>query len=1705
MGAAPSRETAEHRLSQPPFYGQRQRIVLIPLLKRFFPSPDCSLFVQLYEAQCDPTVRYYCYANASANKVQAMPTSPVSSTVSTTPEGVGNVASSNYLAEVVGSAPAYCPPADVFPAVSWTREAMYDAYITNGGEKMVYETDEEMLRAYRADATSVRPLPCAVAFLYHRPPSAASYTTLASARDASNGRGARSALTTGAASGGAHSFPEDCTELLGVYVKATGFIGDVRGLGASRARKLQDYEMQMFLIKSAGDHHCTHVLITAVYTYAEQWQRACLHCVPCDLAMKELAPVSTQDSGTADKDLGDVFFYYKPFSQPHDMFVEASRTAGHHRVGKAAAAEGSEEGGGTFKLEETVQFWAPPPLPSLVIRSRRANVSLLCFLREVRTCVRSFFLFHFKHYLDHQDSLKLENSEGRGGADSGEDWRTEKTCPINPLDRRAGERHFFHMPPPGSAQMWLQEATRVTLPLTEDGCEGTDMDTESMLNFYLMAPYVLALVEFIVVCLLHNINPLELFRLSSEPDDLAMAAASAGCLKKGLTTTREAPAADPVGDDASFLNTAAMMAGSPTLQHSLSFIRLPDENMLVQPWPPSSTRVEASGEASSTIAAAGSSTGAGILSAWRSRHTDHHLFWSVGPDVVNRRSATAALLHWYTTEKAPVVWGYSLDEKGHDAVADGKKNAIVSCNVSAQVFPSLSLESYMSTVTVNGHTEELLRCNTVLCLVRLEAETPAEARVLRVCSLPLEELLLGELRNACKLAREASPEDPHWVRQREGTSGDGGSMKYAGCVLHASDPAEGESRTVIPSKGVEPSVVLPEADGIIGDGASCLWRVNLIEDMCRIIAVTPWFLKASGKRHHKKKLQSKAVFVPGTAPEVFLAAASSSPAATLSTPAPSATTKPPPKDGGESKAKVTPPVRAPMGAAPNRQEPAALGEEKSGGTLTVLGLLATDAAITTATASAASTTKAKKAQKAVSAAAALVSASTPTAVELRTESEAASPAAVSVESMVATVDVAAMATQPETTKWVKTTPAENWKKAEVAKEKSPVVVTYTGAATADKQGESSPPSTSTLAAAIHAEAATAEKAKGAKEGDGASGSSTVGVTGTTITSTAAHATTLAAGNLNKAPTLLRSLQPPMPAGEHDPSRKSNKVGAGRKYRAPSTMSSTGSGSETACALQYSPGYNPYFSLPLYDVYPPPPPLPPPLLQLPPPSLLRGLYEQNGYTPGYSYRGLPPPPGFTDPHSSAKTSPSYGGYYYVSDEYELPAGYDGSCNNSPSNAAWRYNTRMSSGATGITEVAKQMFGDECVNLPYVYATPPPQLQSQRQHAGTAESSPGEDFVSFVQPYSLPANAEGHCYEAGAPVGVAADVSLTRQENEMSSFIVAPGSQRTASISFRDHLSFEADIDGSKGGMADITPLSSPRRRGVSFQCDDSPCGGSSVSMSFVPINIHRHSHHYSTAAPPPLPLQSPGTCSHGMSNTCKDCPNASARTTASPPLLQRDESISAFTNSSGTLLVGGQHWHHTRYASSPYQTGCTIMEGAGVLCGEGGGPADGTVNVTVRVRHSHNRTHSHAGSYFSDATTDQASAQRYHHDRVHSTNCSTSVASGGGFGAGATSLTGTQISHSCASLEPASIVFPGASGGGSGSVCERSSAKKGDRHYHVSASCERDGRQSRHHGSGVAASSTRSGDTPILGRLADKRTRTYRWDWRMASLDIGDDD
>ncbi|KAG8345214.1 hypothetical protein ERJ75_000356600 [Trypanosoma vivax] len=156
MGAVPSRETLErglHIVRPPQGSGgsggshKKHDIVLIPLIKKFFTSPDCPLFVQFHRARCDPGVRYYFRRPGNPGDLSRIPTTDDNGDKSAHP----------------------------------SREALYHGVVERVDE-MLFDTDEEMRQAYEhsirdTELTSaycqpgrvkkrVLPILCAVAFRY---------------------------------------------------------------------------------------------------------------------------------------------------------------------------------------------------------------------------------------------------------------------------------------------------------------------------------------------------------------------------------------------------------------------------------------------------------------------------------------------------------------------------------------------------------------------------------------------------------------------------------------------------------------------------------------------------------------------------------------------------------------------------------------------------------------------------------------------------------------------------------------------------------------------------------------------------------------------------------------------------------------------------------------------------------------------------------------------------------------------------------------------------------------------------------------------------------------------------------------------------------------------------------------------------------------------------------------------------------------------------------------------------------------------------------------------------------------------------------------------------------------------------------------------------------------------------------------------------
>ncbi|CCW65622.1 unnamed protein product [Phytomonas sp. EM1] len=208
MGAAPSRETHRRGLFIVPqcAHSKKQDIVMIPLTKEFFPSPNCPLFVQFHKARCSAAVNYYFrrpgnpgdlsripnYADAFREegeekgggekeldgKAPPSPTSPevghdLTSSEETEKGAEQATADEDQFIDTAGDWEAAKVGEDSYPS----REALYRGVIESI-EETLFDTDQEMREAYArerargcetygtysAKQRRVLPVMCAVAF-----------------------------------------------------------------------------------------------------------------------------------------------------------------------------------------------------------------------------------------------------------------------------------------------------------------------------------------------------------------------------------------------------------------------------------------------------------------------------------------------------------------------------------------------------------------------------------------------------------------------------------------------------------------------------------------------------------------------------------------------------------------------------------------------------------------------------------------------------------------------------------------------------------------------------------------------------------------------------------------------------------------------------------------------------------------------------------------------------------------------------------------------------------------------------------------------------------------------------------------------------------------------------------------------------------------------------------------------------------------------------------------------------------------------------------------------------------------------------------------------------------------------------------------------------------------------------------------------------
>ncbi|CBZ29209.1 conserved hypothetical protein [Leishmania mexicana MHOM/GT/2001/U1103] len=208
MGTAPSAEIVVDAPFRVPQSGVRQ-VALIPIVDSYFPTPDCPLFRQLYEAYTDPSVRYYMRPNFDGK--------------------------SGDLSRI--------------PPIENSREDMHRLLLRHTAQGM-FPTNAAVREVYEVgDFYRIRPVLCAVVFLYE----GTNYVPEGSVQLPSPNRGGASA-----------------------FAKVIGIIGDTCTLVKRPDDPLIPFQrddvlkIRTLIMKSAGDHNMSRVVLLAAYIYYHQ-------------------------------------------------------------------------------------------------------------------------------------------------------------------------------------------------------------------------------------------------------------------------------------------------------------------------------------------------------------------------------------------------------------------------------------------------------------------------------------------------------------------------------------------------------------------------------------------------------------------------------------------------------------------------------------------------------------------------------------------------------------------------------------------------------------------------------------------------------------------------------------------------------------------------------------------------------------------------------------------------------------------------------------------------------------------------------------------------------------------------------------------------------------------------------------------------------------------------------------------------------------------------------------------------------------------------------------------------------------------------------------------------------------------------------------------------------------------------------------------
>lgn len=728
MGAVPSRETHRRGFFQLPDYGSRQRMVLIPLTKAYFPSADCRLLRELFEVRCDPFVRYYFSYEENVRPAGRS-------------RSEGGADAANSAARTNGTGDA-----ETLPLVDFTSEEFYKAYVCRAGESRLFDTNRAMLDAYEQNPRRVRPVPCAVALIYEFGPA----VTTCSSED-QHGRKESLHLSNedegdevgGGTSGRKHCtrtlmtgdgyMLEDCVDICDWKVQVVGFVGDVSAFSLDQEENDlvgRECQLQMFMRKSVGDHNYMNILFTAVYTYAAQWQDALV---------------------AEGRHKADVLL-----------------SVGQPQVKKKKKRDMRLLFGGEAQ-------WPLPPICSVFTVNRRENVPAMCFQRSVR------LMFYV------MDIAMQENGDGDGEFCGEEAFSCDVTKPLNgrttPREEKASK----------SARDGEEDLLDVHSSLKGNTALSADDMRMYLKNDMVLTVFsedlVARVVRHVVECIFRQIHPVD-NACNKRP-----LSPSFGVVDP-LSAYRLFPCRDTRGSEAVDVSAIPVVEKTTNgvFSNKVSGVakemdttgvavqRFPDEPVVVEAWPDEGVDLAA-------------------LDAGVNGDVAAHYFWVVGNSEAARRTAATAFAAWKSSGRRVEI------DAGSAPVSFDERDVI----------------SPMMAVGASLHLVALAAVN------QMSSRSPRGFSVLRCGFLPVEELLLAELRGASKAAREAEVRAANWVRHKEG------AKPLTSVHLSPSYVASSDN-------GTQASVAAAVSQ-LVGDSTLCLWRVPLCTGAVRVIAVTPKFAR----------------------------------------------------------------------------------------------------------------------------------------------------------------------------------------------------------------------------------------------------------------------------------------------------------------------------------------------------------------------------------------------------------------------------------------------------------------------------------------------------------------------------------------------------------------------------------------------------------------------------------------------------------------------------------------------------------------------------------------------------------------------------------------------------------------------------------------------------------------------------------------------